>query len=196
MHSNVLINLLKAVYWFDDALQDNMVAQGFPRATRAISFILLNIAHGEHRATNIAKNLGVSRQAVSYMLIELRDRGMLKMRVDPTDKRSQIVDFSPRFIKMGSACAAILSQVELELGSRIGAKTFATMRRALCADWGPGPLFGELTRDQLEHGKRLWKNEPTRTKRGLGTSTSRHTKMIGDPRSALGKARKRRSITS
>jgi DNA-binding MarR family transcriptional regulator len=196
MHSNVLINLLKAVYWFDDALQDNMVAQGFPRGTRAISFILLNIAHGEHRATNIAKNLGVSRQAVSHMLIELRDRGMLKMRVDPTDKRSQIVDFSPRFIKMGSACAEILSQVELKLSRRIGAKAFATMRRALCADWGPGPLIGELTRDQMEHGERLWKNEPVRTKRWLGVSSSRRRKMADDTRSALGKARKRRSITA
>jgi DNA-binding MarR family transcriptional regulator len=159
MHDNVLLNLLKCVYWFDDALQDNMSAQGFPRATRAMSFILLNVAHGEYRATKIAKNLGISRQAVSQMLNELRDRGMLRMRVDPSDKRSQIVDFSPRFTEMGSACAEVLAQVERELARRIGMRSFEAMRRALCADWGPPPMIGELTRDDFAHGEMLWKEE-------------------------------------
>jgi DNA-binding MarR family transcriptional regulator len=190
MHDNVLLNLLKCVYWFDDALQDNMSSQGFPRASRATSFILLNVAHGEYRAINIAKNLGISRQAVSAMLNELRDRGMLRMRVDPSDRRSQIVDFSPRFTKMGSACAEVLAQVERELARRIGVKSSEAMRRGLCADWGPPPMIGELTRDDIAHGEMLWK----------GGSTNEHParptrKGSSRPRSTFPESRPRRRVT-
>jgi DNA-binding MarR family transcriptional regulator len=157
MHDNVLLNLLKCVYWFDDALQDNMSAQGFPRASRAIAFILLNVAYGEYRAAKIAKNLGTSRQAVSQMLNELRDRGMLRMRADPSDKRSQIVEFSPGFTKMGSACAEVLAQVEGQLARRIGMRSFQAMHRALCADWGSPPMIGELTREEIAHGEQIWR---------------------------------------
>ena len=190
MHDNVLLNLLKCVYWFDDALQDNMSAQGFPRASRAISFILLNVAHGEYRATKIAKNLGISRQAVSQMLNELRDRGMLRMRVDPSDKRSQIVEFSPRFTKMGSACAEVLAQVEGQLARRIGLRSFEAMRRGLCADWGPPPMIGELTREEIAHGEMLWKAEgadKTPARQTAGTSSRR--------RPASSKSRAGRRVT-
>jgi DNA-binding MarR family transcriptional regulator len=190
MHDNVLLNLLKCVYWFDDALQDNLSAQGFPRASRAISFILLNVAHGEYRATKIAKNLGISRQAVSQMLNELRDRGMLRMRVDPSDKRGQIVEFSPRFTKMGSACAEVLAQLEGELARRIGVRSFEAMRRGLFADWGSPPMIGELTREEIAHGEMLWKTESinkTPTRQTRGASTQR--------RSASPKSRPGRRVT-
>jgi DNA-binding HxlR family transcriptional regulator len=187
MHDNVLLNLLKCVYWFDDALQENMSAQGFPRASRAISFILLNVAHGEYRATNIAKNLGISRQAVSQMLNELRDRGMLRMRVDPSDKRSQIVEFSPRFTKMGSACAEVLAQVEGALARRIGMGSFEAMRRGLCADWGRPPVIGQLTREEIEHGEMLWKAESVNKTPARQTGRASSMRGLASPESSPGR---------
>jgi DNA-binding MarR family transcriptional regulator len=139
MHSRLLLNLLAAVYWFDDAMQENMEARGFPRTSRAISFILLNIAQGEYRANKIAKNLGISRQAVSQMLRDLRRRGVLSIRIDPEDRRSRIVNFSPSFARQGKACAEILAKLETAIGRRVGFDDARAMRRALAADWGPIP---------------------------------------------------------
>jgi DNA-binding MarR family transcriptional regulator len=168
MHENILLNLLKGVYWFDDALQDNLEAQGFPRASRAISFILLSVAQGEHHATKIARNLGISRQAVSQMLNELRSRGILVMTTDPSDKRSQVINFSPGVSRMGAACAEVLSQLEKELSGRIGVRGFELLRRTLSADWGAPPMLGELSRREIAHGKQLWEEDGEKQQRPRG----------------------------
>src|SRR5712672_2213382 len=79
MHRKLLLNMLRAVYWYCDALQDNLEAQGYRRTSRTMAFVLLNIAQGEHRAINIARNLGISRQAVGQMLEELKSRDFINV---------------------------------------------------------------------------------------------------------------------
>jgi len=156
MHGNLLMNLLAGVYWFTDAMQDNLEAQGFPRTSRAVAYVLLNIAQGEHRATKIAKNLGITRQAVSQVLLGLQERGMIDILEDPTDRRSQIVNFSPKFVKQGAACVEILTKLEAEIGKRIGMENLRVMRRALALDWGAPPTYGRLSAKEIQHGKLLW----------------------------------------
>ena len=157
MHRNLLLDLLKGVYWFDDALQENMEIQGYGRTSRAITFILLNIAHGERRATNIARNLGVSRQAVSKMLIDLQRSGMLEMREDPGDQRSKVLQFSAKFAERGAACAEVLARLEREVSRRIGQKRFEAMYEALRADWGVWPKLASPSRNQVDHGRQIWR---------------------------------------
>jgi DNA-binding MarR family transcriptional regulator len=157
MHGNLLMNLLAGVYWFTDAMQDNLEAQGFPRTSRAVSYVLLNIAQGEHRATKIAKNLGITRQAVSQVLLGLQDRGMIDIMEDPTDRRSQIVNFSAKFVKQGAACVEILTKLESEIGKRIGVENLRVMARALALDWGAPPTYGPLSAKEIQHGKLVWK---------------------------------------
>jgi DNA-binding MarR family transcriptional regulator len=171
MHGNLLLKLLGAVYWFDDALQDNLEAQGFPRLSRAISFILLNIAQGEHRAIKIARNLGITRQAVSLMLLGLRDRGVIDINEDPSDKRSQIVSFSPAFAKQGAACAEILVKLETELSRRVGADDFRVMKRVVTTDWGAIPML-HLSRKEIAHGKVVYEKQ----RRGSDYSVKRATR--------------------
>ena len=159
MHRNLLINLLRAVYWYADAMQVNMSMQGYPRVSRATAFLLLNVAQGEHRAINIARNLGVSRQAVSQMLTDLCRRGMLTMREDPNNRRSRIVEFSPAFAKQGAACAEVMSKLEGEISRRVGANDFKAMVQALAFNWGAPPTFPRLSRAEMSHGKEVWREE-------------------------------------
>jgi DNA-binding MarR family transcriptional regulator len=156
MHANLLQNLLAAVYWFTDAMQDNLEAQGFPKISRAVSYVLINIAQGEHRATQIAKNLGITRQAVSQVLIGLQGRGMIRISVDPSDRRSQIVNFAPKFVKQGAACAVILAKLESQIEKCIGADDLQALRRALEVDWGAPPTYGPLSAKEIERGRRAW----------------------------------------
>ena len=88
-----MVDLLSAVYWFDEALQAGLAASGWSQVTRIQSMALANIASGTHRATQLARNLGVSRQAVSQTLAEMEARGLIRTTLDPEDKRALVVSF-------------------------------------------------------------------------------------------------------
>ena len=55
--------LLRAYYWMDESLQNGLQQAGYPPRTRTQTMILINIADGITRAAELARVLGVSRQA-------------------------------------------------------------------------------------------------------------------------------------
>jgi len=146
-HPLLMMNLMSALYWFDEALQSHIKAAGWESLTRAQSMVMANIAAGEHRATRLARNLGVTRQAVSQMLAEMEKRGLVVVKSDPDDKRARIVDFSPRAEALRGIARKILSDVEAELAGRIGEDQIAHLRGALQVDWGPAPLAAGAEKD-------------------------------------------------
>lgn len=137
--------LLKATYWFDDALQKSLVSNDMESLTRAQMFVVTNIALGEQRASRIARNLGVSRQAISRILIELNRRGIIVIHVDAESSRSQIIELHPEFKARGGKCLLIFEQIEQELSRRISAGRLAALRETLEMDWGTPPDVGYVT---------------------------------------------------
>lgn len=142
------MNLLQAVYWFDDALQDAMRAAGYEPLGRSQSLVLVNMAAGEHRAARIAENLGISRQAISQLLSEMASRGLIEFRADPTDRRARVVEFSPGAANVRKAAINALNSFEEELAKRIGTGKVRGLREALAADWGPPPQPPPVRRRQ------------------------------------------------
>ena len=140
-----MIYLLSGVYWFDEALQAALKAKGLVGVTRAQSLLIANIAAGEHRAIRLARNLGVSRQAMSQMIAELESRGILHVAEHPQDRRARVVDFPPSSEPLRSAASQILLELEETLRDRIGARRFEIMRAALMADWGEPPYAGVVS---------------------------------------------------
>lgn len=138
-HDILMMNLLSAVYWFDEALQAKLEKAGYPGVSRTQSLLLANIAAGEHRAIRIARNLGVSRQAISQVLAELEKRDIVTLKTDPDDKRARIVDFHPSAARLRSVASKILGEMEATVAERIGKQRFESMREALAADWGDPP---------------------------------------------------------
>ncbi|MDE2561130.1 MAG: MarR family transcriptional regulator [Sphingomonadales bacterium] len=138
-HDILMMNLLSAVYWFDEALQAKLEAGGYPGISRTQSLLLANIAAGEHRAIRIASNLGVSRQAISQILADMEARNIVSVSADPDDKRARIVDFHPSTGDLRKIAAAILGELEATVAERIGKARFQTMREALASDWGEPP---------------------------------------------------------
>ncbi len=131
------MDLLSAVYWFDEALQEQLSGRGWAPLTRAQSLVLMNIAMGIQRATEIAKNIGVSRQAMSQMLAEMQSRELVAIEADPTDRRAQRIVFSLTSAAIRDDAVQILTALEAELSKRIGASKFLGLREALASDWGP-----------------------------------------------------------
>lgn len=131
-----MMDLLSAFYWMDEALQAGMKERGWDNITRSQSLILSNIAFGVRRASQLARNLGVTRQAISQMLIEMERKGLVVSDSDPSDGRAQIVNFSKQSQGIRNDAMAILSQIEAEIVDRIGKGKFDALVKALRSDWG------------------------------------------------------------
>jgi len=135
----LMVDLLSAVYWFDEALQAGLADRGWSHVTRMQSLVLANLASGVQRAAQLARNLGVSRQAMSQTLAEMEARGLVATRPDPSDKRALIVEFSAQSAALQSDALQVLASIERELAARIGTARFDALKEAAGADWGPPP---------------------------------------------------------
>lgn len=143
----LLVKLVTAVYWFDEALQTALHAAGWQPVTRAQSMVFANVAVGVHRPSRLAKNLGISRQAVSQTLAELAARNLVVVEPDPSDKRAQYVRFTPESEPLRKAADMVLQSLEDELRSRIGVQAFNGLKAGLLADWGAPPVVRLISTD-------------------------------------------------
>lgn len=131
-------DLLDAVYWFDESLQRQNKAAGYPEMSRSKSLIMLSIAQGMQRPIQIAEKIGLTRQAVHFALKELQDEGLISMEDDPDDKRAKRVFFSEddKREEMRLFSIEALARIEAVLAERVGRRNFEIFRNVLQADWG------------------------------------------------------------
>src|SRR3546814_17061442 len=78
----------------DVSFQNSLEAAGYARTTRVGSFVIVNIAAGRQRPADIARNLGVSRQAISQINKAFAQRGWIETLPDHSHGKEQIVTFS------------------------------------------------------------------------------------------------------
>jgi DNA-binding MarR family transcriptional regulator len=128
---------LRAFYWLDDSLQTIFAEHGWPKQSHAQSMVVLALGEGINRPVDIARHLGISRQAVHQMLTIMSKRGMIMITQDPNDRRNSIVDFSPSAKKIRKEANTIMLQLEQLVSQRLGPVTFEALVDALNADWGP-----------------------------------------------------------
>ena len=129
--------LAYALYWVDESLQASLDAAGWARMNRSRSMIMLNVTAGINRPADIARNLGVSRQAIHQILQGMRDEEILEMVADPRDKRAKIVQFSPAADAIRRDAERILIGIEQQLEARIGKTAYKGLKQALNRNWGP-----------------------------------------------------------
>lgn len=129
--------LLHAYYWVDESLQNHLKASGWPRVSRTQSMIMVNISDGIARPVDLARNLGISRQAVQQVLADMEKQGLIHLVADPQDARAKVVRFSSRGRGIGEAAQSAIAAIDREIETRLGAPLFAKMREALLErDWG------------------------------------------------------------
>lgn len=138
-HPMLLMNLLRAVYWFDEALQDALRRAGWPTVTRIQSLLFANLALGVRRPGRLAHNLGITRQSMSQMIDELVRRNILQVRPDPTDRRAHIVEICPEGRPLAQAASTTMAEIERELSRRLGPEAASELGKLLARDWGAPP---------------------------------------------------------
>lgn len=128
--------LLRAYYWMDESLQNGLIQAGFQPRTRTQTMILINIANGITRAAELARVLGVSRQAIQQQINELERDQLVTQIPDPEDRRANRIVFSERGSELINAALGALRQAEQVLTMRLGYDTVRHLRNALTSDWG------------------------------------------------------------
>lgn len=128
--------LLRAYYWMDESLQNGLVQAGYQPRTRTQTMILINVSHGITRAAELARVLGVSRQAIQQQINELERDGLVTQLPDPDDRRANRIVFSEQGRRLIDAALASLRQAEQALAMRLGYDAVRHLRQALTADWG------------------------------------------------------------
>ena len=128
--------LLRAYYWMDESLQNGLIQAGFQPRTRTQTMILINIANGITRAAELARVLGVSRQAIQQQINELERDQLVTQIPDPEDRRANRIVFSERGSELINAALESLREAEQALAMRLGYDTVRHLRNALTSDWG------------------------------------------------------------
>ncbi len=90
------------------------------------------------RLTGLAERMGISKQAVSQIVDELEEMGVVERRRDPSDGRARLVRFSRRGEHALRHGLGVLERLEAELTRKIGSGQMQRLRRALVS------LLGEL----------------------------------------------------
>ncbi len=132
--------LLKLVEWWIDTMEINSEALGIPVLTRSQAMLCAHVSLGEHRPIRLAALLGVSRQAVHFILAQLEELGIVEVRKDPDDRRATIVEITAAHSGVSDSYGLLMRSIECHLAERFGAEDFAIFRRIACSDWGEAPL--------------------------------------------------------
>ena len=135
----LIVPLLQAFSWFDDGLQSYLKASGWPNATRAQSMIMVHLVQGISRPTDIARKLGVSRQAIHTTINQMIELGLVDLVNDPLDRRSKHVVITPNGQKMRRAAQEGILHLTAVLEARIGQPSVKGLRAAFAGDWGDPP---------------------------------------------------------
>jgi DNA-binding MarR family transcriptional regulator len=105
--------------------------RGFDDLDTAHVNVLLYPGPQGSRPSELAARLGMSKQAVNYLLGELERRGYLERRADPDDLRSRRIVLTERGESAGRAMRDAVTDVEREWETALGRARVAELRRLL-----------------------------------------------------------------
>lgn len=128
--------LLNAFRWFDASLLASLGEQGWPKLSHSQSMVMAYVGSEGMRISELARKLGVTRQAAQKSVSELERAGLLWTEVDPTNLSAKTVRLTVRGQNNVSVALAIFAEIEGQLSMRIGQSEMSGLRRVLELDWG------------------------------------------------------------
>ncbi|MFA7350817.1 MAG: MarR family winged helix-turn-helix transcriptional regulator [Methylotenera sp.] len=128
--------LLDAFNWFDTGLLTSLKEQGWPDLSHSQSMVMAYLASDGIRISELARRLGVSRQAAQKSVKELERLKLVKTEIDPTNSSAKTVVLTDQGKANVTAALNTFSEIESQLSKRIGSADLASMRKMLEKDWG------------------------------------------------------------
>lgn len=134
--NQLIIALFQRFCWLDEGLQARLHDRGWPDISRPQSMVMTNIVSGIVRPSDIARNLGISRQAIHSTINQMVKLGMVKLDPDPDDRRHMIVSLTDTGARMRQDAQRAMDALADQLAERLGKERFEALLATLEADWG------------------------------------------------------------
>ena len=83
------------------------------------------------RSAELAKRIGVTKQAVARMVKELEEDGLLTREGDEADGRAQLVKFTESGLRYLKRMHAVITQIESDYERLVGKESMGAVRTAL-----------------------------------------------------------------
>jgi DNA-binding MarR family transcriptional regulator len=106
---------------------------GRPILRPALTRVFPHLDFAGVRLTELARRLGVTKQAASQLVAELAEIGMVDETPDPEDGRAKRIRFSARGLEAVRHGLGVLQRLEEELERAIGPAKMRALRTALPA---------------------------------------------------------------
>lgn len=141
--AGVALSLLKDFYWIELGIRSYLRARGSPEFSRSEGIVIANITLGYSRPSDIARQLGVSRQAIHATIQQMKKKGIVDLVDDPDDRRMKRVVVTDLAQKMNDDGIVAMGILWAELGRRLGKAHLRRAAAVLGSDWGPPVIFDE-----------------------------------------------------
>ena len=138
---HLLLSLLQGFYWCDEGLQNYLRARGWPAVTRPQSMVMANVVLGVRRPSDIARNMGVSRQAIHATINQMIEMDIVALVDDPTNRRVKVVAPTATGETMRVDAQRAMVIMAEELFERLGKPNVLKAAHLLNEDWGPPLVF-------------------------------------------------------
>lgn len=83
------------------------------------------------RATEMAREAGLTRQAIGLVVAELEQLGIVEQTPDPSDARAKLVRYTPSGLRGYRRAMSIFTELEREAAELLGPRRLAALKRDL-----------------------------------------------------------------
>ena len=129
--------LLAGQQWVTTGLVRLMAKRGHEDLTAAHLMFLSNLDCGDTYASEVARRLGVSRQAVYRSTRELQRIGVLTLETDEVRRTQKLIRMSGRGQQIAIDARLCLEEIEAALSECIGRNDLSKLAAILGKNWGP-----------------------------------------------------------
>ena len=123
----VLLLVVLAERHLADALQAHLVAAGFDDHRVVHHNVMAHVTFEGVRLTELAEKAGITKQAMSELVIDLEQLGYLVRTADPSDRRAKLIGFTDK----GRAAVREAMRAFAEMEAALGERSLRAFRRNL-----------------------------------------------------------------
>ncbi|MFI2257893.1 MarR family winged helix-turn-helix transcriptional regulator [Streptomyces tubercidicus] len=123
--------------WFDEALLAALEEAGASHVSPTQVGLFSVLDEDGTTVSELARRMGVTRQAAHQAAHGLVKLGLLEQAPDPASARRRLIQRTPEGQHVHQCASLALERLEETLAERIGQGSVAALRAALEAPWGP-----------------------------------------------------------
>jgi DNA-binding MarR family transcriptional regulator len=83
------------------------------------------------RASVLAERARLTRQAITQLVDELEELGVVTRRPDPDDGRAKIIEYTPQALEVFDESRKVIAAIEERWKRRLGVRRYAALRSGL-----------------------------------------------------------------